>query len=80
MRSGKSAVHAALDSFPFIVDTPGQRKRHNELMRQLAELDAADKAFSRNKVVVADDDAAMVPADVPDVEMADDWVMVPAEE
>ena len=41
-----------LDAFPFMIDTVGQRKAHEALTTQLHQLDAADKAFSRTKVVV----------------------------
>ena len=48
-------MNAQLDAFPFVVDTVGQRQRHEALTKQLAQLEAADKAFSRTKVVVADE-------------------------
>ena len=40
---------------PFVVDTYGLRKKHNALHQQLAQLDAAESAFSRKKVIVAID-------------------------
>jgi len=61
VRESKANVNAQLDAFPLVVDTPGQLRKHEELTRELAELEAADKAFSRNRVIVADADGMPLP-------------------
>jgi hypothetical protein len=43
-----------LDAFRFVIDTPTQKARHAQLISELAHLEAAEKAFSRKKVIVAD--------------------------
>ena len=54
VQKGQTAAHAALDAMPFVVDTYGLRAKHEALTRQLQALDAAEKAFSRRKVIVSD--------------------------
>lgn len=46
---------------PFVIDTLGLRQRHDRLMKQLEELNAADRAFSRKKVIVSDDSTPTAP-------------------
>lgn len=57
VRQGQQRVHAELDKMPFVVDTYGLKAKHEALSHQLAQLEAAEKAFDRRKVVVQDDDA-----------------------
>ena len=47
-------MHAALDALPFVKDTLRLRRKDDELVQQLAELELAERAFSRKTVVVAD--------------------------
>ena len=55
VREGQAKCHAELDKMPFVVDTFGLKEKQNSLSKQLAQLDAAEQAFSRSKVVVQDD-------------------------
>lgn len=48
-------VHAELDEMPLIIDTYGLKLKHEGLTKQLNQLQAAETAFSRSKVVVADE-------------------------
>jgi hypothetical protein len=41
---------------PFVIDTHGLRAKHEALSLQLTQLEAAEKAFSRRKVVVQDEE------------------------
>jgi hypothetical protein len=52
---GQSKVHEQLDAMPFVVDTFGLRTKHDALTQQLAQLNAAEAAFSHKRVVVADE-------------------------
>jgi len=54
IRAARAELLEELDTFPFVVDTPTQKARHAQLTRELEQLDAAEAAFSRSKVVVAD--------------------------
>lgn len=54
IRKSRVEVEKELDCFPFVVDTPTQKARHAQLTKELTQLEAAEKAFSRKKVVVAD--------------------------
>ena len=65
---GQRKVHEELDAMPFVVDTFGLRTKHETLTQQLAQLNAAETAFKRSKVIVADE--SKVPADSPPVQAA----------
>jgi len=54
VRDGRVKVHAALDSLPFVKDTLRLRQRDTLLVQQLADLEQAEKAFSRKTVWVGD--------------------------
>ena len=54
-------MNAELDAMPFVVDSLGQRQKHNRLTGQLEQLLAAEKSFSRRKVIVADDAPPILP-------------------
>jgi len=54
VRDGREKVHAALDSLPFVKDTLRLRQRDTQLVQQLADLEQAEKAFSRKTVWVGD--------------------------
>ena len=56
VKAGQVKVHAELDKMPFVVDSYGLRVKHEALIKQLNQLDAAETAFSRKKVIVALDD------------------------
>ena len=56
VRRGQERMHKELDAMPFVVDTYGLKEKQLQLTRQLQQLDAAEKAFSRTKVIVTDDD------------------------
>ena len=62
VKKGKEKVHAELDKMPFVVDTFGLKLKHEILTKQLAQLEAADAAFSRPKVVVQDDAPSTPPS------------------
>jgi hypothetical protein len=55
VRKGQEKVHTQLDALPFVIDSYGLRSKHETLTKQLAQLAAAETAFSRKKVIVADD-------------------------
>jgi hypothetical protein len=59
---GQERVRAELDKMPFVVDTYGLKSKHVHLTRQLDQLEAAERAFSRKKVIVADDQPDVPPA------------------
>ena len=59
VKKGQEKVHAQLDTLPFVIDSYGLRTKHETLTRQLNQLAAAETAFSRKKVIVADDADAM---------------------
>ncbi|KAL1507430.1 hypothetical protein AB1Y20_008269 [Prymnesium parvum] len=67
VRSNREKVNALLDAMPFVIDSYGLKTKHKSLMKQLAELDDADRTFSRKKVIVADDAPRVV---VPPVDVA----------
>jgi hypothetical protein len=56
VRDGQRKLHAELDKMPFVIDTHGLRAKHEALSLQLTQLEAAEKAFSRRKVVVQDEE------------------------
>lgn len=56
VRSGQQRLHAELNAMPFVVDSYGLRAKHEALSKQLQQLEAAEKAFSRDKVIVANED------------------------
>ena len=60
---------------PFVVDTLGLKTKKEALSHQLAQLEAAEKAFSRRKVIVVDDEPLPAPLPPP---MADPASMPPA--
>ena len=55
VRTNREKVNALLDEMPFVIDSYGLRAKHDELMKQLADLNAADTVFSRKRVIVPDD-------------------------
>lgn len=66
VRSGQERLHAELDAMPFVVDSYGLKAKHLALSKQLQQLEAAEKAFSRDKVIVANEDPdAPFPASTP---------------
>lgn len=58
VRKAQEKAHGQLDAMPFVIDTFGLKAKHEVLTRQLAQLAAAETAFSRRKVVVANDGPA----------------------
>lgn len=56
VKRGQERMHKELDAMPFVIDTYGLKEKQLQLTRQLAQLDAAEKAFSRTKVIVTDDE------------------------
>ena len=52
VRQSKEHVNAQLGSFRFVIDTPGQIKRHQQLNQELDDLEAAEIAYSRSQVLV----------------------------
>ena len=55
VKAAQVKVHAELDKMPFVVDTFGLKQKHQVLTKQLAQLSAAEAAFTRSKVIVADE-------------------------
>lgn len=55
VQAAQVKVHAELDKMPFVVDSFGLKQRHQALTKQLAQLGAAEAAFTRSKVVVAEE-------------------------
>lgn len=55
IRASRVEVEKELDCFPFVIDTPTQKARHSQLLKELKQLETAEEAFSRKRVVVADD-------------------------
>lgn len=55
VKAAQAKVNAELDKMPFVVDTFGLKQKHEALTKQLAQLAAAEAAFTRSKVIVADD-------------------------
>lgn len=55
VHSNRDKVNALLDAMPFIIDTYGLQTKHKRLMKQLSDLNEADRTFSRKKVIVTDD-------------------------
>ena len=54
---------------PFVISSYGMKCKHEALTKQLNELEAAETAFSRKKVIVADGPLAPIagePVDVTD--------------
>ena len=58
VRESKVAVDKELEKFKFVIDTPGQKVRYTQLLRELEKLESAERAFSRKMVVVAAEDAS----------------------
>ena len=54
VREERDKVHIALDKMPFVKDTLRLRTKDDELVKQLADLEAAERAFSRKTVLVAE--------------------------
>lgn len=52
VRAGIADTHAALSKFKLLVDTPSQVRRKAELEAKLAQLEEAQRVFSRTRVFV----------------------------
>ena len=48
-------AESALQSLPFVIETPSQKRHKKDLEAQLAELESAVRLFSRRKVLVQAD-------------------------
>lgn len=46
-------AHAKLSAMPFVIETPSQRKKHEELEAKIKEIENAIGLFSRKKVFIA---------------------------
>lgn len=55
VEQGRETLHKELDAMPFVIDTYGLKSKNRALHKQLEELEAAERAFSRKKVIVADE-------------------------
>lgn len=64
MRTNREKVNALLDAMPFVIDSYGLQCKQSNLMKQLADLDDAERTFSRKKVIIADD--SVLPTEVSD--------------
>ena len=57
LRQSKEHVNAQLGSFRFVIDTPGQIKKHQQLNQELDDLEAAEIAYSRSQVLVVGEES-----------------------
>ena len=52
LAKNKDDVDKAIRALPFVIETPSQIRRQNELHARLKEIEEAVKIFSRAKVLV----------------------------
>lgn len=64
VEQGRESLFKELDAMPFVIDTFGLKSKHQALHKQLHELETAERAFSRKKVIVADEQLPEPPAAV----------------
>jgi hypothetical protein len=52
LEKNKQEVDKAIRALPFVIETPSQIRRQNELNARLKEIEEAVRIFSRSKVLV----------------------------